>query len=157
MIIRPATLEDAPALIEVLAAMHCESAYAFLPFDRGKVADEIRACVTNPESQCGFVAQCDARIIGVLGGYLGEYFFCRERVASDMVFYVEPSFRGTLVPFRLVRAFREWARARGAAELCLGISTDVHPERTGKFYELMGLKFVGGNYKQRLNENGDRN
>jgi len=36
------------------------------------------------------------------------------------------------------------------------ISTSVNAERTGKFYEAMGLKFVGGNYKQRLRNDEGR-
>jgi len=87
VIVRQATLDDIGSLIDNCAAMHRDSAYSFLPFDREKVAREISACLTNPAAQCGFVAEDENRIVGMLGGYVGEYFFCTETVATDMVFF----------------------------------------------------------------------
>jgi GNAT superfamily N-acetyltransferase len=86
----------------------------------------------------------------MVAGFLSDYFFCNETIASDNLLFVDRQHRGTLAAVRLLRAFRKWAAARGARELCLGISTVVDAERIGKLYERMGLSRVGAIYKQRL-------
>jgi hypothetical protein len=43
----------------------------------------------------------------------------------------------------MIKQFTEWARARGAVEICLGISTDVQVEQTARFYHLLGLRQFG--------------
>jgi GNAT superfamily N-acetyltransferase len=150
MLIRAVESGDVEAVVEMGARMHAESAYSFLPYDRAKVRRMAESYVTDAEAQCGLVAEEAGRVVAMFGGYLTDYFFCDERVACDVVLFVEPQRRGSSAAARLVRAFREWARSRGAREICLGVSTDVDAERTGVFYERMGLGRVGGLYKQRL-------
>lgn len=150
MRIRPAKRNDAQALVEMGFQMHQESAYAFLPYDRDKVHRLIIDHLDHPEDCFLHIAEVDGRPAGLLMGMLSDYFFCGESIASDEAFFVEPEHRGTSAAVRLLRAFRQWAKARGAAELCLGVSTRVAADRTGRFYERMGLTQVGAIYKQCL-------
>ncbi len=151
MIIRPAREGDADAVIELGKRMHEESAYAFLPYDLKKVRALFNSYIADPEKQCGLVAEEDSKLIGMFGGYLTSYFFCNEKIACDLIFFVDEKHRGSSAAPRLIRAFRQWASVHGASEICLGVSTQINTERTGKFYERMGLQHVGGVYKQRLN------
>lgn len=146
----PARYEDIDAIIEMGLRMHAESAYSFLPFEREKVRRTVVSFLEDTANQCGLVADNAGCLVGMLGGHTGDYFFCDTLVAYDAVFYVEPDYRGSTVAPRLIRAFREWAISRGAAEVCLGISTNVNAARTGKFYERLGFQQVGSIYKQRL-------
>ncbi|MCP4628064.1 MAG: GNAT family N-acetyltransferase [bacterium] len=150
MIIRPIREEDLEQILEIGARMHREGAYSFLPFDRDKVRLFILSYVEDHETQCGLVAEDSQRLIGMFMGYITPYFFCDESVACDMVLFVDEEFRGSPAAQGMIRAFRKWAVDHGASEICLGISTNVDTERTGKFYERMGMSFVGGLYKQRL-------
>ena len=150
MFIRPGKHDDIAQLIELGERMHRESAYAFLPFDHGKVTQFMTGYMDNPETHCGLVAEEGGVIVGMLAGYLTDYFFCDEKVACDMVLYVDRESRGSSAAMRLIYAFRDWARACGARELCLGVSTEINPETTGRFYEKMGLSRSGGLYKERL-------
>ena len=150
MIIRPVKYEDIDEIIEMGARMHEESAYAFLPFDRDKVRHLITTYADNPDTRCGLVAEESNTLVGMFGGYLTNYFFCNEKLACDILLFVDQKYRGSSAAVRLIRAFRDWAAVRGAREVCLGVSTDINTERTGKFYERMGFTCVGGIYKQRL-------
>jgi GNAT superfamily N-acetyltransferase len=152
LLVRPAAHGDVGAIVAMGARMHAESAYSFLPYDAEKVRRCVLEHIAHPETLCAFVAVDGGAPVGMMGGYISEYFFCGEKIASDMVVYVEPGRRGTLAAARLIGAFREWAAARGAREICLGISTGREPARTGRFYERLGLRPVGGVYKQRLEE-----
>jgi GNAT superfamily N-acetyltransferase len=111
--------------------------------------------VDDSETQCGLVAEEDGRVVGMLGGYLTDYFFCDETVACDMALFVEKDYRLGTAAVRLIQAFRDWARARGAREVCLAVSTAVNIDVTGRFYEKMGFARVGAVYKQRLDSSGE--
>lgn len=150
MRIRPPVVEDIETLVEMGLRMHSESAYAFLPYEGAKVRRLIRSYVDDSVRQCALVAEVDHRLVGMLGGYLTEYFFCSEVVACDMVLFVDQPYRRGPAAVRLIRGFRDWARERGAHELCLAISTNVNADETGRFYERLGFTRVGGVYKQRL-------
>ena len=150
MIIRLPKYEDVDQLIEMGARMHAESAYAFLPYDREKVRRLIVSCIEDPETQCGVVAEEDYILVGMIGGYLADYFFCDEMVACDILLFIDQKYRGGFTAARLIRGFEKWAVARGAREVCLGVSTNINIESTGKFYERMGFTRVGGVYKRRL-------
>ena len=131
--------------------MHKESAYAFLPYDRDKVRTLILAYIEDTETRCGLIAESEGTIIGMIGGYLIEYYFCDERLTCDELLFVKPDRRGGLAAVRLIGGLQKWAAGRGATELCLSISTDVRSEYTGRFYERLGFTHVGGIYKKCLN------
>jgi len=151
MTIRVPRHEDIEVVVDLGASMHQESAYAFLPFDRDKVRKLFTSYVTSPEIYGGFVADDNGILAGMIGGYISDYFFCDEKVACDMVLFVDPRYRGGRTALRLLRAFRQWAVEQGAQELCLGVSTNVNTASTGRLYEAMGMTHVGGLYKARLN------
>lgn len=151
MTIRPPRESDVEAIVAMGERMHRESAYGFLPYDSGKVARLVRAFVHEPEVYGGFVAE-DAALLGMIGGYVSDYFFCDEKVVSDMIFFVERPYRGGSAAARLIRAFTDWAIERGAREMCLGISTGIHTEKTGRFYEHLGFSPAGALYKRRLDQ-----
>jgi len=152
MIIRPAQHQDLDSLVEMGARMHAEGAYAFLPYDREKVRRLILSLLDDPATQCALVAEESGVAIGMFGGYLSDYFFCDEKVACDLVLFVDPAYRSSSAAARLIRAFRRWAIEHAARELCLGTSNNVRAEEVGRFYERLGLIGVGGIYKQRLRQ-----
>jgi len=150
MVIRPPGYTDVAALLELGAQLHQESAYAFLPYDRDKVRGLIIAYIEDRDTRCGLVAEHAGAIIGMIGGCLIDYYFCNETLVSDEVFFLTPARRGGLTAMRLIRGLRQWAKDRGARELCLAVSTGIRVEATGMFYERLGFTRVGGVYKQRL-------
>ena len=150
MRIRGATAEDIGQLVEMGARMHAEGAYSFLPYDAEKVRRLGASFLQNPETHCLLVAEHDGALVGMLGGYVTDYYFCEEKLACDQFFFVDRPWRGSRAAVRLISAFREWAAARGARELCLATSLGGKIEKIGHFYETLGLTCVDGVYKQRL-------
>jgi len=150
MLIRAATAADVEPLVEIGARMHAEGAYRFLPYDAEKLRRLGAHFLEHPDTHCLLVAEHDGVLVGMLGGYLTDYYFCEEKLACDQFFFVDRSWRGSRAAVRLVGAFRDWAAARGARELCLATSLGGNIEKIGRFYEGLGLTCVGGVYKQRL-------
>ena len=150
MIVRSAIPEDIERVLELGRQMHLEGAYAFLPFDRDKVTNLLNEYMDHPQTRFLMVAERDDIVVGMLAGFLSDYFFCEEKIACDTILYVERKYRGGSAAGRLIKAFSRWAKERDARELCLGISTAVDTERIGQFYRLLGFEQMGGVYKQRL-------
>ena len=142
---------DRGQLLGLLRRMQEESRYAFLPFDAARVESELDLYMRETQRRCALAAVRGDTVIGALAGYVTEYAFCSELVASDQILYVVPRSRGTLAAVRLIEAFRRWARDRGAREIVLGIMTGVDTRRTGELFERLGFEFAGGNFVQRLN------
>ncbi len=148
--VRRAAPADIERLAELGTRMHGEGAFAFLPFDLAKVRRFAADYCGAAPNRCGLVAERGGRIIGMFAGHLSEYFFCREKIACDMLLYVEPEARGSSAAARLVAAFRAWARAQGAREICLATSNNIEPEVTGRFYQTLGFTRTGSIYKERI-------
>ena len=142
--IRRAAEGDIPALVGMGRAMHDESPhYASLAFSEAKVEQLIRWMLSASETQCALVAEESGRIVGMLGGFVSEYFFGHDLVASDYVFYVRPENRGGSSAVRLLRAFEKWAISAGASEIVPGVSTRLSVARTEGLYLALGYEKAG--------------
>lgn len=96
------------------------------------------------------VAESNGEVVGMMAGFALEHFFSTDITASDVVVYVVPEARGTSAAARLIRAFEQWAVDKGASEIMLGVSTEVHSERTAAFYGRLGYPHSGHVVLKRL-------
>ena len=140
--IRPATHEDIPRLIELGEQMHVESRFASLPFDRDKVRGLFAHLIESPDGLL-LVAEIDGVPIGGFAGYVVEHYFARTKVASDFGLFIEPASRGGMTAPRLLKAYIEWAKEQGAVMIQAGITTGVHVEQTTRLYEKLGFRNNG--------------
>lgn len=145
--IRRATKEDIPALIELSHEMHGECWMRWMPFAPDRLAAVLHELVNN-----GFlwVHEHEGRIDGVLAGFVAECWYANVKVAGEFGLYVRPDLAGGIIAMRLVKQFVQWATEQGAAEVTLGITTGVNIHETGRLYERLGFQCVGGNYKMRI-------
>lgn len=141
--IRQATIEDIPRLIELGRMMHAESRYAALDYAPQKVDALLQRLIAD-----GFmvVAQSGERVVGGFAGMISEHWFSHDLIAADLALFIEPDARGGMTAPRLVRAFRDWARGRGAKLIHAGITTGVHEEETARLYEALGGRKCGELY-----------
>lgn len=144
--VRPITDRDRSAVLRLAHALHKESPrYRDIAFSEGKA---IAVIVQMIHHGGGFVAEQQGEIVGMIGGMLTEYYFSMERFAADFALYITPEHRKSFLASRLVRAFERWAFSLGAREVTLGISTEIHPERTVRVYERLGYKLSGYNARK---------
>lgn len=152
MIIRSGTYQDISQLLELGRRMHSESVYSFLPYDDEKVRRLIITFIEEPDTYCGFVAEDNGKIAGMIGAFIIDYFFCNERLVSDMVLFIDKPYRRGLTSARLILRLKQWAVAQGARELALGASSGIKVEKIGRLYERLGFTRVGGLYKLSLSK-----
>jgi len=141
---------DIPAMVELGAAMHQESAFCDLDYDRDKCFSLGVTYVLNPEVNFGYCAYEGDDLVGMFMGYVSRYYFGNDLLANDILWYVRKDKRGSMIGIRLLNAFRDWAKERGAREVCIGVSTALDLDRTHKLLSRMGLVHVGGTFKEAI-------
>ncbi|AET91080.1 hypothetical protein BYI23_B004730 [Burkholderia sp. YI23] len=136
--IRHATREDLPALVELGRQMAAESPrYSRLAYSAEKVGAMLGNMI---DSENGFVmlAELDGVVAGVMAAFVSAHWMSDDLMSSDFGLYMLPAHRGGTSAMRMARAYIEWARSRGAIDISLGISTNVDPEQTARFYRALG-------------------
>lgn len=152
MYYEPFTVERLGDVLKLCLTMQKEGDYNTVPFDVEATAQSVLTYVINNPNGFGILAYTDdGAAVGMLCGSVSPYVFSKGYIASDFAWFVLPEYRGSRAALKMLNMFTDWAKEKGALELCMGISTNVSPERTGKLLEKRGFRHVGGNYKVRLN------
>lgn len=139
--IRTATVEDIPRIIELGHKLHQTSRYAAQEFDPGVAASFIEGLISG--HGVVFVAVVDGQIVGGFAGGIVEQWFSTQKVAYDYSFFIEPEHRSGITAIKLLRAFEHWATSMGADHIQIGITTDINTEGTARFYRAMGFDDIG--------------
>jgi len=141
------SLNNLGDVLRLGAQMHAEGAYSTVEFDVAVTAHCVFEMVIKSPDGFGLIAYAGETPVAMLAGGISTYFFSRKRKAFDHVWFVIPEHRGKRTAVLLLRRFLEWARERGASEVFMGITTDIEPEKTGRLFEKLGFRPVGGNYR----------
>lgn len=145
MIVREATYEEIPALLEMARMMHAESDYGPVPFE-DEMCQIFLEIVVNETDHVALVAVKDNEIVGAFLGAVVPYFFSRQLRVSDITLYVLPEHRGSSAAYRLDQAAEAWGESKGAVRNYRGITTN-NP-KADAFYKKMGYDCIGGFYRK---------
>lgn len=138
--LRPATHEDLTALMLIAETMHMESPrFSRLRFSGDKVQKLFVRLTVSPDALL-LVAERNGELVGGIAGMVTPHWFSDDLVSNDYALFMLPEHRGGTTAIRLARAYIEWAQAKGAKMIQLGISTGVHAEETAALYKAIGLK-----------------
>lgn len=87
-----------------------------------------------------FVAELPGRDLpaGVVAAFLTKRPFSGQLFVADLALYVRPEHRLGRMAKRLVDVLEAWAREEGAVEIQLGVSSGIHPKKTGALYRSWG-------------------
>lgn len=146
--IRPATTADIPRIIELGTLLHATSSYSKMAFVPAKAAAFMQALMER--DGVVFVAEIDGVVVGGMAGGVVDQWFSDELIAYDFSIFVEPRRRNGLIAIKLMRAFEEWARIKGAKQIHMGIGTDINVEGTSRLYEHMGFRHFGPLFMKEL-------
>ncbi len=122
---------------------HTHSNYAPLDFDVDIVSKLLAACVLQQDGLMGWAAVDKGTIIGGLIGRVTQSFFGKDSVSNDLGLFVSPDRRGGVAAIHLLRAYKAWAKAKGAKRINFAVTAGINAERTAKFITTQGFKPVG--------------
>ena len=139
--IRPAKHSDVPRLIELGTLLHATTSYSTMSFCPDKSAVFLHELING--QGVVFVAEVRGEVVGGMAGAVTYQWFSNDLIAYDYSLFVEPSKRNGVIALRLIQAFKEWARLKGAKQIYMGIGTGVSVEGTTRLYESQGLRNIG--------------
>ncbi|WPE28059.1 hypothetical protein PshuTeo1_37940 [Pseudomonas hunanensis] len=146
--IRPATHEDIPRLVELGTLLHDTSSYAHTGFNADKVARFLGQLIDG--LGVVFAAEVNGEVVGGFAGAVTEQWFSDDLLAYEYSIFIEPSKRQGLIALKLVLAFQAWAKAKGAKEIHMGITTGISVEGTSRLYRKLGFTYVGPLFKMEV-------
>lgn len=140
--IRVATEEDIPRIVELGRMLHSESdEYRDINYDTDKVTETMRGLLNS--SGVIFLYERGGEVLGGIAGGMSEFWFSRERIAGDFSMFVHPEARNGLIAVKLMLAFHNWARLMGAKRVQMGITTGINEEGTARLYQSLGMRHAG--------------
>jgi GNAT superfamily N-acetyltransferase len=139
--IRPAKHSDVPRLIELGTLLHATTSYSTMSFCPDKSAVFLHELING--HGVVFVAEVRGEVVGGMAGAVTDQWFSNDLIAYDYSLFVEPSKRNGVIALRLIQAFKEWAKLKGAKQIYMGIGTGVSVEGTTRLYESQGLRNIG--------------
>lgn len=146
-----ATNEDIPTILEIALSFWKESpTYSLRPINLDKVKRHLEFLIRD---KTGIVLKAVNTEGKILGGFLGgivEEWQADSLMAFDYGFFVSPNNRGSKCAPLLINAFLYWAKSSGATYVQCGTATQIHTERTIKFYEKMGFSLSGSFLEREL-------
>lgn len=134
--IRPATHSDIPRILELGALLHASSSYRDQEFLPEKAGSFIGSLIDG--DGVVFVAEIDGEVVGGIAGGLAEQWFSDARTAFDWSVFIDPTRRSGITATKLMSAFEHWAKARGASQIHIGITTNLNADGTARFYRSIG-------------------
>lgn len=157
MKIRFAQQEDIPTVLAMGKRMLAESRFSHYGVNEEKLLSVITAMVSPTDKACIFLAErATGEIVGMLAGYVTDYFFCDAIVAQDRWFYVRPEYRGSSAAVKLLLTFRQWAQNRKADEFSINMSVGIDMARFNKFMTHLGFGCCGSNFSMSLKAHTER-
>lgn len=146
--IRAAKHSDVPRLIELGTMLHEISSYSSMAFSPEKSAAFLHELING--AGVVFVAEVNGEVVGGMAGGIIDQWFSDELIAYDYSIFIEPSRRSGITATRLVLAFEEWARIRGARHVQLGIGTKLNVEGTSKLYQSLGFEVFAPQFQKEI-------
>ena len=145
--IRPAETRDLNAIITLAKEMHQEGLYKDIPFNSEVFIRTVSHCMRD-----GFawVGEKDGVVVCGMLATIGEYFFSKAKITSDLGLFVSKDHRKSRLALLLLKEYVSWGKNMGASEITM-CSTNGH-QGTGlkKFLEnSLGFEYVGEIYKLR--------
>ena len=136
--IRPATPDDIPRMVELGRAMHGESpTFSRLRFDADKLAATIAHTIASA-SGFAYVAEQGGQVVGGMLGMITPHYFSHDLVACDLALFMAPEHRGGMAAVRLLDTYVKWSAHNGAVLTQLGVMAGVNVDKTEALLHRLG-------------------
>lgn len=140
--IREATPQDVPRLIEMGERFHRESTYGKHLAENHRQFQLLAKKIVAAGGV--LVIESEGQLVGMIGYFIFPHFLSAEIIAGEVFWWVEPEHRGE--GKALLKAAEWKAKSDGAQKMQM-----IAPNpRVGKLYERIGYEFVESAYQKTL-------
>lgn len=149
--IKIATLEDVPFLKLVLKRFFLNSPFVNLTEFDEEVTVRTAENIINGPKENGIILLYfkDGEVKGVLAGLAHEMFFSRDKVATELCWWVDEDARGR-DSLELIEAYEFWAEKVGCSIVSMANLTGTTGERLDKYYKRRGYTPLETAYGKRV-------
>jgi GNAT superfamily N-acetyltransferase len=140
VIIRPATVDDSKAIVEMGLKFHASSPYVWMRATEQSITELCGLVFALERGAVILLAVEDGKPFGMLAGALSKHLVTGQIFADEIVWWVDPAYRGSRrAGPALLCSFKEWARERGCSMLKM---IAPNPSLVGEFYERQGFRLI---------------
>jgi GNAT superfamily N-acetyltransferase len=137
--IRLAEPQDISQLFLLSLGFIEESGYGLTP-NPEKIVKLIRSFMNDADKILLVIE--DKEIVGMLGASVTESYFSNDRIAQELVWFVDPKYRGHRDSIKLIDAYERWAKMSKCSVIQLSTILDLVEGKVEKFYNRRGYKRV---------------
>jgi GNAT superfamily N-acetyltransferase len=143
-VIRQATPDDIPRLVEMGTRFLTETTYAGRVVPNHAAMARTLALLLASDVGGLFVAETNGTVTGMIGLLLFEHPFTGSLTAQELFWWVEPEYRG--YGLRLLRRGEQWAAAAGAQHVHMIAPTPA----VARLYERLGYGYLEAAYQKAM-------
>ena len=150
MIIRKFERRDIPLMARLGRQYWETSNFKTLNFSIKK-CQALGEIMLTDERYFAVVAEEEGEIRGMFMGYLSEWPYGDEWIATDLLVYIDPKHRGGTAVVRMIREFERWAKKSGVNQIRPGTSVG-NKKQLLSFYRRLGYKNVGYSFLKEVKD-----
>lgn len=148
--LRHASLDDIPDLIKMGKILYEGSSYANLRLDESRIRMMLeKFIIEGTENFLVLISHDNGKPVGSLVAYAFQPLFSSEKMATEVLLWLEPDYRTTQRGKELLDAYEYWAKLIGCTAVQYGLLSTADP-RLAKFYERRGAEEIEKVYVRRL-------
>lgn len=135
MVIRQGKPEDVPEIVRMSAIFYPQTHYAdWTSMDEDTVAELAYSLIDN---HVFMVAEENGELVGMIGLFIIPFMFNRYVLsAGEVIFWIDPKFRGGVTAAALLRSVEEPCRLAGADRIQMVHMPNSPPQAAGLYTKL---------------------
>lgn len=118
-------------------------------FDAGKAINLIKAAAEKDSDFFLITLNTEETIVGLLGGCVTTPPFSGTKIATEIIWYVRPEYRGSIKSLRMIKEFETWAKEQGAEHVAM-VAQENSGSDPARVYERLGYKLAERTFTKRL-------
>lgn len=138
--LRHASLDDVPKLMEMGRTLYTDSSYSLFGLDPARAQQMLEKFIIEGQEQfLVLISHDEGRSVGALAAYAFSPLFSSDKVATEVLLWLDPEYRTGHRGNELLDAYEYWAKLVGCRAAQYGLLSSADP-RLARLYERRGAK-----------------
>jgi len=134
-----ATWDDYQNIIAMISRFASDSPYHDVYVDTGKLTNTVRGILEGDRAKSIILLYIvDDRIVGMLAATTSELVINYDKIAHELMWWVEPEYRGGRAGIELLKAFEFWAKKIGCTKIQMSLVETEDAPKVQRIYTKFG-------------------